>query len=106
VSDALDDGRVVSGVGGQFDFVAMASALEGARSVLMCRARRVHQGVATSNILWSYAHTTVPRHYRDVFVSEYGIAATRGKPDQEVIDAIAGIADSAFQDELVDAARG
>ena len=29
VSDALDDGRVVSGVGGQFDFVSMAAAVVG-----------------------------------------------------------------------------
>ena len=35
VSDALGDGRVVSGVGGQFDFVAMAGELDDARSILM-----------------------------------------------------------------------
>ena len=105
VSDALENGRVVSGVGGQFDFVAMASTLEQAQSVLMCRARRVQRGVPTSNILWSYAHGTVPRHFRDVFVSEYGIADTRGRPDHEVVDAIAGIADSAFQEELIEEAR-
>lgn len=105
VSDALDDGRVVSGVGGQFDFVAMASALCDARSVLMCRARRDHRGVAKSNILWSYGHATVPRHCRDVFVTEYGIADTRGRPDQEVIAAMIGIADAGFQRELIDAAR-
>ncbi|MEJ2275721.1 MAG: acetyl-CoA hydrolase/transferase C-terminal domain-containing protein [Woeseiaceae bacterium] len=105
VSDALEDGRVVSGVGGQFDFVAMASVLKDARSVLMCRARRDHRGVATSNILWSYAHATVPRHYRDVFVSEYGIADTRGKPDSEVIGAMVNIADSEFQQGLIEAAR-
>lgn len=60
VSDALEDGRVVSGVGGQFDFVSMAHALEGAQSILMLRARRVSKGVASSNIRWNYAHTTVP----------------------------------------------
>ncbi|MEL7186346.1 MAG: acetyl-CoA hydrolase/transferase C-terminal domain-containing protein, partial [Pseudomonadota bacterium] len=40
VSDALEDGRVVSGVGGQFDFVSMAQSLDNAMSILMCRARR------------------------------------------------------------------
>jgi hypothetical protein len=34
VSDGLADGRVVSGVGGQYNFVAMAHALPGARSAL------------------------------------------------------------------------
>lgn len=105
VSDALDDGRVVSGVGGQFDFVAMAHALEDAHSVLMCRARRTHKGIARSNVRWSYEHVTVPRHHRDVFVTEYGIAATRGLSDRAVIEAILNIADSAFQDELVTAAK-
>jgi hypothetical protein len=105
VSDALEDGRVVSGVGGQFDFVSMAHALDDARSILICRARRVHAGVASSNIRWTYAHTTVPRHYRDVFVTEYGIAATRGRSDAEVADALIGIADSAFQPALAAAAQ-
>ncbi|MBT8080453.1 MAG: acetyl-CoA hydrolase [Gammaproteobacteria bacterium] len=100
VSDTLQGGRVVGGVGGQFDFVSMAKDLEDAHSVLMCRARRVHKGVAQSNIRWSYEHATVPRHHRDVYVSEYGVAATRGRTDRQVIDAMIGIADSQFQDEL------
>lgn len=104
VSDGLGDGRVVSGVGGQFDFVTMAHALEDAQSILMCRARRKHDGKASSNIRWNYPHATVPRHYRDVFVSEYGIAATRGMTDSETIDALLNIADSAFQEHLVGAA--
>ena len=40
VSDGLEDGRIVSGVGGQYNFVAMAHALEDARSVLMFRSQR------------------------------------------------------------------
>ena len=46
VSDALDDGRVVSGVGGQYNFVAMAHALPEARSVLMFRAARMTRAAA------------------------------------------------------------
>ena len=40
VSDALESGQVVSGVGGQYNFVAMAHALPGARSILCLRATR------------------------------------------------------------------
>ena len=47
VSDALEDGRVVSGVGGQYNFVAMAHALPEARSILCLRATRTARG-ATS----------------------------------------------------------
>ncbi len=105
VSDALDDGRVISGVGGQFDFVAMAQELLDAQSILMCRARRDSAGRPSSNIRWEYAHTTVPRHYRDVFVTEYGVAATRGRSDAEVIESLLGIADAGFQPALLASAR-
>src|SRR5580698_3946345 len=40
VSDALDDGRVVSGVGGQYNFVAQSFALKDARSIIIVRATR------------------------------------------------------------------
>lgn len=105
VSDGLDDGRVVSGVGGQFDFVQMAHQLDDARSILMVRARREAGGRATSNIRYSYGHTTVPRHYRDFYVSEYGIADTRGRTDREVIEAMLGIAGAEFHDELIREAK-
>lgn len=105
VSDALDDGRVVSGVGGQFDFVGMARELDDAMSILMCRARRTKNGEAESNIRWSYGHATVPRHFRDVYVTEYGIAATNGRTDQQVVEAMLGISDSAFQARLMGEAR-
>jgi acyl-CoA hydrolase len=105
VSDALEDGRVVSGVGGQFDFVSMAQSLNDAMSILMCRARRESGGKASSNIRWNYGHTTVPRHHRDVFVTEYGIAATRGCSDRDTIDRLLHVADAEFHDELVGSAQ-
>jgi acyl-CoA hydrolase len=106
ISDALGDGRVVSGIGGQFDFVAMAAALEDARSLLMLRAWRMNRGRPESNIRWNYPHTSVPRQHRDVYVSEYGLADTRGRPDAAVIQAVLGIADARFQPALAaDAVR-
>lgn len=105
VSDTLNDGRVVSGVGGQFDFVSMAQSLANAHSILMLRASRTKHGIAESNIRWSYGSSTVPRHHRDIFVTEYGIAVTRGRTDAEVIDAMLRIADSAFQPALMAQAK-
>ncbi len=105
VSDALEDGRVVSGVGGQFDFVSMAQSLDGAMSILMCRARRESGGKVSSNIRWNYGHTTVPRHHRDVFVTEYGIAATRGCSDRDTIDRLLHVAGAEFHDDLLEAPR-
>ena len=105
VSDALDDGRVVSGVGGQYNFVAMAHALKQARSVLMLRSTHRSHGRVESNILWEYAHSTIPRHLRDVVVTEYGVADLRGKPDREVIAAMLNLADSRFQEGLLAEAK-
>jgi acyl-CoA hydrolase len=101
VSDGLADGRVVSGVGGQYNFVAMAHALPDARSILCLRATRDAHGRTTSNIVWSYAHATIPRHLRDIVVTEYGVADLRAKTDREVAEALIGIMDARFQDEFV-----
>jgi acyl-CoA hydrolase len=105
VSDSLDDGRVVSGVGGQYNFVAMAHALRQARSILLLRSTHKSHGKLESNILWQYAHSTIPRHLRDVVITEYGIADLRGKTDREVIAAMLNVADSRFQEELLAEAK-
>ncbi|TGC29979.1 acetyl-CoA hydrolase [Pseudomonas citronellolis] len=105
VADQLEDGRVVSGVGGQYNFVAQAHELHGGRSILLLRSWRESGGEVSSNIVWSYGHTTIPRHLRDIVVTEYGIADLRGKNDAEVIEALLAIADSRFQDGLIAEAK-
>ena len=94
VSDALDDGRVVSGVGGQYNFVAMAHALPEARSVLMFRAARDDKGQRESNVRWNYGHTTIPRHLRDIYLNEYGIADLRGLTDEDCVHAMTAITEA------------
>src|SRR5207248_11426112 len=96
ISDGLDNGQVVSGVGGQYNFVAQAFALEGARSLLALEATRRAGARAQSNILWNYGHETIPRHLRDIFVTEYGVADTRGKSDADVIAAMLALTCSRF----------
>ncbi len=105
VSDGLADYQVVSGVGGQYNFVAMAHAMDDGRSVLMLRATRESAGRTTSNIVWQYPHITIPRHLRDLVVTEYGIAELRGRTDEECIKALLAISDARFQDELAEQAR-
>jgi hypothetical protein len=105
ISDGLDDGRIVSGVGGQYNFVAQAFALEGARSILALEASRQAGKKVESNIRWSYGHQTIPRHLRDVFVTEYGVADVRGRSDSDVVAAMLAISDSRFQPELIREAK-
>ena len=103
-SDALEDGRVVSGVGGQYNFVAQAHELEGARSIILLKAVRESKGKTESNIVWNYGHVTVPRHLRDIVITEYGVADLRGQPDEECVKRMLAIADARFIDGLVEEA--
>ncbi|WP_273828157.1 acetyl-CoA hydrolase/transferase C-terminal domain-containing protein [Pseudomonas sp. SBT1-2] len=105
VADQLEDGRVLSGVGGQYNFVAQGHALRGARSILILRSWRESAGLVSSNIVWEYGHCTIPRHLRDIVVTEYGIADLRGKTDAKVVEALLNISDSRFQPGLIEQAQ-
>ena len=105
VADQLQDGRVLSGVGGQYNFVAQGHALHDARSVIILRSWRESGGEVSSNIVWEYGHCTIPRHLRDIVITEYGIADLRGKTDRKVIEALLSITDSRFQTELIEQAQ-
>jgi acyl-CoA hydrolase len=105
ISDGLENGQVVSGVGGQYNFVAQAFALQGARSILTVEAARQAGAKTQSSIRWSYGHQTIPRHLRDVIVTEYGVADIRGQSDADVIAAMLQVADSRFQAELARQAK-
>lgn len=105
VSDGLENGTVVSGVGGQYNFVAQAHELSDARSVICLRATRGSGRNLASNIVPAYGYCTVPRHLRDIVVTEYGVADLRARSDAEIIAALLNIADSRFQDDLLEAAR-
>jgi acyl-CoA hydrolase len=104
-SDALESGQVVSGVGGQYNFVAMSHALPDARLIMMLRATHDNKDGLKSSIVWNYGHVTIPRHLRDIVITEYGVAELRGQPDSEVVKRLIAVADSRFQDELVKQAK-
>jgi len=104
-ADTLEDGRVVSGVGGQYNFVAMAHALEDGRSALLFRSTYGEGRRRSSNVRWSYGNLTIPRHLRDLAISEYGVADLRDQSDEACVQAMVAIADEAFQEELLARAR-
>ena len=105
VADQLEDGRVLSGVGGQYNFVVQGHALEGARSILILRSCRESGGDISSNIVWQYGHCTIPRHLRDIVITEYGIADLRGQTDAKAIELLLNISDSRFQPGLIEQAQ-
>lgn len=104
-SDQLEDGRVISGIGGQYNFVAMGHALPDARVIMMIKSTKGSGKSLKSNIVFSYGHCSVPKHLRDIIVTEYGIADVRSKPEKEVIAELINIADSRFQKQLLDRAK-
>ncbi|HEY8568028.1 acetyl-CoA hydrolase/transferase C-terminal domain-containing protein [Microbulbifer sp.] len=105
ISDGLENAQVVSGVGGQYNFVAQAHELPDGRSIIALASTRVSGGSIRSNIVWEYPHCTIPRHLRDIVATEYGVADLRGKCDRDVIEAMLCIADSRFQNELLEKAK-
>jgi hypothetical protein len=105
VSDGLEDGTVVSGVGGQYNFVAMAHALPDARSILCVRSTRGSGKNLASNILPHYGHITIPRHLRDIIVTEYGVADLLAKTDEQIAIALIQVADSRFQAQLLEGVK-
>ena len=44
---------------------------------------------------------TIPRHLRDIVLTEYGVADVRGRSDADVAAAMLAIADSRFQPALL-----
>ncbi|MCW8327676.1 acetyl-CoA hydrolase [Photobacterium sp. SDRW27] len=105
ISDALENGQVVSGVGGQYNFVAQSHQIQDSRSIMKLRSCSYRNGKLKSNILFNYGHTTIPRQLRDIVITEYGIADLRSKPDHVVYTELIKIADSRFQQQLLDQAK-
>ncbi|MBC7754398.1 MAG: acetyl-CoA hydrolase, partial [Moraxellaceae bacterium] len=105
-SETLRSATVVSGVGGQYNFVSMAHELKGARSILMLRSLRAeNKNKRISNIINETGHFTIPRHLRDIVITEYGIADIKGKTDEDCVKALLNITDSQFQNELLKKAQ-
>jgi len=104
-SDQLENGQVVSGIGGQYNFVAMGHVLPDARIIIMIKSTKGSGKKLKSNIVFSYGHCSIPKHMRDIVVTEYGIADVRSKPEKQVIAEIINIADSRFQKQLVARAK-
>ncbi|MCO1601685.1 acetyl-CoA hydrolase/transferase C-terminal domain-containing protein [Desulfosporosinus nitroreducens] len=104
-SDQLENGQVVSGIGGQYNFVAMGHVLPDARIIIMIKSTKGSGKNLKSNIVFSYGHCSIPKHMRDIVVTEYGIADIRSKPEKQVIAEMINIADSRFQKQLVAQAK-
>ncbi len=105
ISDQLEDGRIVSGIGGQFNFVIMAHAIPDGKLIMAIRSTRGSGKNVKSNIVPSYGHCTIPKYWRDIVVTEYGIAHIRGLSEEQICQEMIKIADSRFQPQLIKEAK-
>ena len=104
-ADQLEDGTVVSGIGGQYNFNAMAHALPDGRFILMIKSTKGSGKKLESNIVFNYGSCSITKHSRDIIVTEYGIADIRDMIESEVIKRMLNIADSRFQQQLMEEAK-
>ncbi len=104
-SDQLEDGKVVSGIGGQYNFVSMAHEVPGGKLIMAIRATRGSGKNVQSNIVYNYGHISIPKYLRDMIVTEYGIAHIKGLSESKIAEEMIKIADSRFQPELVKQAK-
>jgi len=90
-----------SGVGGQVDFVRGAQMSEGGKAIIALPSTA--RGGAVSRIvprLTPYSAVTTSRNDVDFVVTEYGIAALKGKTVSQRIQALISIAHPDFREEL------
>jgi acyl-CoA hydrolase len=95
-----------SGTGGQLDFVIGAYLSEGGRAINILPSTA--KGETISRIvpyLTEGARVTVPRHYAQYVVTEWGIANLMGLDERERALALIEIAHPKFRDELMKAAK-
>lgn len=96
--------RQISGTGGQLDFAIGAHWSPGGKGVtLITSARKLGDGSLVSSIVPEFppgTPVTVPRHFANYVVTEYGIATLRGKSRRKRAEALIAIAHPDFRAEL------
>ena len=96
--------RMVSGTGGQLDFQIGAYHSKGGRAItLMSSSRTSKDGQLISSIVPELplgSPVTVPRHYADYVVTEYGIAHLRYKSRRQRAEALINIAHPDLREDL------
>ena len=101
--------RMVSGPGGQLDFQMGAYFSKGGKGITLIKAARtLKNGKLVSSIVPELplgSPVTVPRHYADYIITEYGIAHIRNLTRRQRAEALIEIAHPNLLDELREKAK-
>ena len=100
-------GNIVrTGTGGQLDFVIGSFWSKGGRAINLVPSTALDDKVSRIvPYLSQGARVTVPRHYAQYIVTEYGVADLTGRTEPERAEALIGIAHPKFREELEKGAR-
>ncbi|NHJ14274.1 MAG: GNAT family N-acetyltransferase [Candidatus Thorarchaeota archaeon] len=95
-----------SGIGGQVDFIRGASRSEGGKSIICVKSTAL-QGTVSKIVprLSEGAGVVTTRGDVDVIITEYGLAALRGKTIRERVLSLIAIAHPKFRNGLLEAAK-
>jgi 4-hydroxybutyrate CoA-transferase len=99
-AESVED-RQLAGIGGQFDFVLGASRAAGGRSIIALPASGKRGSLSRIvRRLPAGARVTTPRFLADYVVTEYGVAALKGKSDAGRRRELLRIVHPAFRESL------
>ena len=101
VSESIGDTQI-SGVGGQVDFVRGVSMAKNGRSIIAMPSTVKGKSSKIVIKIDDYTAVTTSRNDVDYIVTEYGIAALKGKTLKERSKALIKIAHPDFRQELID----
>jgi acyl-CoA hydrolase len=97
--------RQFSGSGGGFCFAYGALHSKGGRGILAFASRSKKGMPKIKATLTPGAAVTIPRNYVDYIVTEYGVAALRGRSVKERVEALVSIAHPDDREDLLKQAR-
>jgi acyl-CoA hydrolase len=95
-----------TGTGGQLDFVVGAFWSPGGKAINLVPSTAMDDTISRIvPYLAKGARVTVPRHYAQYIVTEYGVADLTGRTEPERAEALIKVAHPKFRDELEKGAR-
>ncbi len=97
--------RIISGVGGQMDFVRGASLSQGGKSIIAIRSKTNSGESKIVPTLKVGSGVTTTRNHVQFVVTEHGVADLRGKSIKERVEEMVTIADPKFMNQIYEESK-
>ncbi|MEE8398821.1 MAG: acetyl-CoA hydrolase/transferase C-terminal domain-containing protein [Desulfobacterales bacterium] len=98
--------RMINGSGGQPETHMGALMSKGGRAITLMPSTRLEGAISSIVPMFDQGTTvTIPRHWADIIITEYGVARLMGKNHRQRAEALIEIAHPDFRDELKEKAK-